>query len=112
MYEIFGFKILTKEERRQRDEAYARMVFPGGEEQKQAVLRELLEKIPRRDKTELLYLYASVRQHMIEGGADFDTAYRKVKSARICRLDETEAAAFRAVVETVFSAEQEDNKDA
>ncbi|MDO4266047.1 MAG: hypothetical protein Q4C63_06245 [Eubacteriales bacterium] len=102
MYEIFGFKILTKKEQKERDEAFARMVFPNGDAQKKEVLEHLKKEIPGWDEMELLYLYASVVQGMKEKGQDFIQALGRMKSPGFRKLKAEETEALRRIVERYY----------
>lgn len=102
MYEIFGFKILTRKEQKERDEAFARMVFPKGDAQKKEVLELLAKELPGRDETELLYLYASVVQGMKENGLEFERAFGRIKNSGFRNLNAEETEALRRIVERYY----------
>lgn len=75
MYEFFGFQILTKEERKQKEEAFARMIFPRGEAQKQETAEALRAAFPDADGEMLLFLYISIREKMRRNGMSFSEAW-------------------------------------
>ena len=67
MYNLFGFNIYTKEERRKREKLYRERMFPGGKEEKKAVLEE--DEI-------LLYMYIVLRERHLRDGKDYEELLR------------------------------------
>ena len=76
MYNFFGFQILTKEERKQKEEAFARMIFPRGEAQKRETEEALHAAFPSADREMLLFLYISIREKMCRNGMSFSEAWQ------------------------------------
>lgn len=99
MYEIFGFKIMTKEEKKAEEEAFAKRIFPGGEEERKRVEQRLTEGFPHRDKKELLYLYITVRQKMLENDRSFEEAFSLSAIPALGKFSKEEQEIFRGILE-------------
>lgn len=106
MYNIFGFQILTKEERRKKDAEFAEMIFPGGEAQKAKVSEALHEAFPKLDRQMLLYLFITVRENMCRDGAAFPEAWKRSMKKMPFSLSEEEREKFRVIMEEMQSGKE------
>ena len=76
MYNLFGFNIYTKEERRKREKLYRERMFPGGKEEKKAVLDKLRTVLPKEEDEILLYMYIVLRERHLRDGKDYEELLR------------------------------------
>ena len=79
-YNLFGFQILSKRERMEKERAYRKEIFPGGFEEKRQVLSELKKAAPRCEDEILLYLYIELRDHMKKNRLTPEEAWKSYRS--------------------------------
>lgn len=100
MYRLFGFNIMSKEEEEACDTDFFAKIFPGGETEKKEVLGKLQNVLPRYDDATLLYLYTSLREHMMKQKKGFEAAWVSGKMDRMpVKLKKEELDALRRIVE-------------
>ena len=97
-YNLFGFQILSKRERMEKERAYRKEIFPGGFEEKRQVLSELKKAAPRCEDEILLYLYIELRDHMKKNRLTPEEAWKSYRSDLPVRFRKEEADAFIEVL--------------
>ena len=55
--QILGINFKSKAEREQDEKKYKERIFPGGEEEREKVCRELAKRLPGKDEKDLLMCY-------------------------------------------------------
>ena len=78
MDNIFGFSLISREEREARRKAFESVVFPGGMTQRRELRKKLRESFPRIDGTLMMYFYISIKEQMKKNGLGFDDAVKKL----------------------------------
>lgn len=72
---FMGLDFKSREEREREEKDYLYRIFPGGNEQKAAVRKELAARIPWEDSTGLMLYYVLVRDAMtLRDGKSFEEA--------------------------------------
>jgi hypothetical protein len=77
---LFDFR--SKEEKKRSYEAYSKLIFPYGDEQKERIAELLAGLFPKEKPSFVLMYYILVKSAMVgEEPVDFDTAVKKVKGS-------------------------------
>jgi hypothetical protein len=86
---LFDFR--SKEEKARTYEAYAKMIFPYGDAQKERVGELLAELFPNQNSNYVLMHYILIKEGMIgEAPLDFKAAAKKVKGSPLRKTAELE----------------------
>ena len=80
--QILGINFKSKAEREQDEKKYKERIFPGGEEEREKVCRELVKRLPGKDEKDLLMCYVHVRDRMTGAGLSFEQVKKETKGAQ------------------------------
>ena len=80
--QILGINFKSKAEREQDEKKYKERIFPGGEEEREKVCRELAKRLPGKDEKDLLMCYVHVRDRMTGTGLSFEQVKKETKGAQ------------------------------
>ena len=68
--------------REQDEKKYKERIFPGGEEEREKVCRELAKRLPGKDEKDLLMCYVHVRDRMTGAGLSFEQVKKETKGVQ------------------------------
>ena len=98
---VFGMEFKSREEREREEQEYLYRIFPGGNEQKDRVEKELTSRLPGLDGKGLMLYYILLRDAMAgrDGMCFEDAAARISKKQRILKATPEMLSVVRAVMD-------------
>ena len=103
---VFGMEFKSREEREREEQEYLYRIFPGGNEQKDRVEKELTSRLPGLDGKGLMLYYILLRDAMTgrDGMCFEDAAARISKKQRILKATPEMLSVVRAVMDPLLHA--------
>ena len=106
--QILGFNFKSKAERERDEKKYKDRIFPGGEEEREKVCRELKKRLPGQDEKDLLLCYVHFRDQMTGAELSFEQVEEDAKESQwLSFADQKIFDAIREVMELVRTESSE-----